>query len=70
MVAPLGFGGSSDRTFEDEGMPVFDHPLYRFALFQFQGLREGSGTNEVKLAGPIGAFDELNFGDVAHKSMI
>lgn len=51
-------------------MPVFDHPLYRFALFQFQGLREGSGTNEVELAGPIGAFDELNFGDVAHKSMI
>jgi hypothetical protein len=51
-------------------MAILDDPLDGFALFQFEGLGQGSGADEVELAGVVGAFDKLDFGQVAHKARI
>ena len=39
----------------DEGVSILDDPLNGFAFLQFQGLGEGGGTDEVELAGLVGA---------------
>jgi hypothetical protein len=70
MAILPGFNGALGVTLYDQGVSVRNDPLDGFALFQFQGLGQRGGTDEVELAGVIGAFDELDFREVAHKAMI
>jgi hypothetical protein len=70
MVFLPGFSGAVGVTLYDQGVSVRNHPLYGFALFQFQSFGQRSGADEVELAGSVGAFDELDLREVAHKSMM
>jgi len=49
---------------------ILDDPFQGLTLLQFQRLSQGSRANEVELAGLVGALDDLDFGEIAHKSMI
>jgi hypothetical protein len=70
MVFLPGCSGAVGVTLYDQGVAVLHDPLYGFALFQFQSLGQRGGADEVELAGLVGAFDELDLREVAHKSMM
>jgi hypothetical protein len=70
MAAPPALSGDLGGALQDEGLPILDDPLDRLALFQFEGFGQRGGADEVELAGLVGALDELDFREVAHKEMI
>jgi hypothetical protein len=49
-----------------KGMPVFDYPLQRFALFQFQSFSQRSGADHIVLAVFAASPDDLQFRVVCH----
>ena len=51
-------------------MAILDDPLDGLALFQFEGFGQRGGADEVELAGLVGAFNDLDFREVAHAEII
>src|ERR1035437_6363126 len=70
IVAPPAFEWELGGAFQHEGIAILDDPLDGLAFFQFEGLGQRGRADEIELAGAIGALDELNFGEGAHKQMI
>jgi hypothetical protein len=69
IAAPRGFGRNLGAL-EDEGASIFDEPLDGFAFLEFESFSERGGTDEVELAGVIGALDELDFGMESHRPIL
>jgi hypothetical protein len=61
--------GAARRAFQDQRMLVFDHPVDPFALFDFQGLREGRRADQVVLAILAAPLDHLHRGVVANADL-
>jgi hypothetical protein len=56
------------RTLNQQVGFILNDPLDLFSLFQFQGLGQRGGADQIELAGAIGAFDDLNLGQVSHRA--
>jgi hypothetical protein len=70
MVAPPGFERGLGRAFQNKGIAILNDPLDGLALLEFQGLGQRGRADEIELTGAVGAFDELDLGEVAHKAMV
>jgi hypothetical protein len=75
-MASAGIGGSARGagglgvTFDEQAVTILNDPLDGLALFEFEGLGERSGADQIELAGLVGAFDDLDLGQITHKAMI
>src|SRR5580658_3688733 len=70
MAALPALGRVLGVALQSERQSILDDPLDGFALLQFQGFGQRGRADEVELPGLVGAFDELDFGEVAHRSTI
>src|SRR5438270_9292952 len=70
IAGPPALGRDLGLAFDDQGETVLDDPLDRLALFEFHGFGQRRWADQVELPSLVGAFNELNFGKVAHKAMI
>src|SRR5882724_3809001 len=57
-------------AFDGEGVSIHHDPLDGLALLQLESFGERSGTDQIELAGMVGAFDELDLREEAHNGAL